>query len=125
MITSCVAAALYFAAINDDVYAIASPPDFAGHTLLRKAESLVAFTILGLLTAWSVGRRRDLRALLVISLATFSALIEIGQRFTGTHESLRLSLFDVFCGAVGGLVASVIVRLIPASYDRASSNRRV
>lgn len=107
----CVAAiVIYFAAISNDVYDVASPPDLSGHTIIRKLESLVAFAFLGLLTAWTLGRRRNLGVILVVGLAAYSGLIEIGQRLTGTSESLRMSLFDIACGAIAGLLAVMLLR---------------
>jgi hypothetical protein len=117
-ITLCVATALYLAAIDNDVYLIASPPNLAWHTFLRKAESLVAFALVGLLAGWTIGPRRKLSLVLALLLGAYSALIEIGQRLTGTHESLRLSLFDVACGAVGGIVAAWIVLRLSSKLSR-------
>jgi VanZ family protein len=117
-ITLCVAAALYLAAINNDVYLIASPPNLAWHTFLRKAESLVAFALVGLLAGWTIGPRRNFALLLAVALAAYSALIEVGQRLTGTHEPLRLSLFDVTCGAVGGVVAAWIMLRLSSKLSR-------
>ena len=109
-ILSITAIAMYFAAISDDVYTIASPPTLGWHTILRKVESLLAFALLGMVTAWTLGRRRDLGVILVLGLAAYSVLIEIGQRFTGTSESIRMSLFDIACGAAGGLFALLLWR---------------
>ena len=114
----CVATLFYFAAISSEVYILASPPDLASHTFLRKAESLIAFTVVGVLVAWTIGPRRSLPVTLAVILAAYSALIEIGQRLTGTHESLRLSLFDITCGAVGGLVAGLIMARLGSKLSR-------
>jgi hypothetical protein len=107
------AIAFYIAALSDTVYVLASPPDLDWHTLLRKIESIVAFTLVGLSAAWWLVGRRHITIILIVGMAAYSALIEVGQSLTGSPESWRMHLFDVTCGAVGGLIASLIAQALP------------
>jgi hypothetical protein len=71
-------------------------------TLLRKAYSIVAFALVGLVTdrALAPRTRRVLRSALVVAL--FSAVIEVFQKVTGATEGLLSNGIDVACGAIGG-----------------------
>jgi len=42
----------------------------------------------------------------------YSALIEVGQSFTGSPEGWRVHIFDVTCGALGGLIAALIAQAL-------------
>ncbi|HTX02563.1 MAG TPA: hypothetical protein VMD07_02690 [Candidatus Acidoferrales bacterium] len=106
------AVAFYIAALSNTVYVVASPPNLDWHTWLRKIESVVAFTVLGLSLAWWLAGRRHLSAILILGMAAFSALIELGQTYTGSPESWRLHILDVACGALGGFFASLIAQAL-------------
>jgi len=107
------AVAFYVAALSNTVYVIASPPDLGWHTVLRKVESVVAFTVLGLALAWWLAGRRYLSAILIFGMAAYSALIEAGQQLTGSPEGWHQHIFDIACGALGGLIASLIAQALP------------
>jgi hypothetical protein len=107
------AIAFYIAALSNMVYLLASPPDLDWHTLLRKIESIVAFTVVGLSAAWWLAGRRHMTLVLVIGMAAYSALIESGQSFTGSPEPWRMHILDISCGALGGFIASLIAQALP------------
>lgn len=94
------------------VYVLASPPDLDWHTVLRKTESVVAFAVVGLSMAWWLAGRRHLTAILIFGMVAYSALIEVGQSFTGSPESWRYHIFDIACGALGGYLASLIAQAL-------------
>ena len=98
-----VAAAFLYSAVSGDVYEITSPVSFPFHTLLHKFYSVVAFAVIGYLTArLTNGRpRRYVFWIAVLAGANFSAVIEIVQGFISS-ESLSWHLIDVGCGALGG-----------------------
>jgi len=101
---------LFASALSGDVYDATSPPAFAGHVLLRKCYSIIAFAIVG--AAYTYLRRGARVADAAIAIALYSGGIEIAQWFTG-DEALRWNLFDVGCGAIGGaLGAAVLTRLL-------------
>jgi hypothetical protein len=108
-----IAIALYIAALSNAVYLLASPPGLDWHTMLRKIESVVAFTVVGLSAAWWLAGRRHMMLVLVVGMAAYSALIEVGQSFTGSPEGWRLHIFDIGCGALGGFIASLIAQALP------------
>lgn len=88
---------------------------------LRKFYSIVAFAFVGILTALS--RRRMLRVQIARSaalVAGLSACIEILQRVTGSHETLKWNLVDVLCGAVGGALGPPIVFGAAAFFAKVS-----
>lgn len=105
-----VATIFYVAALSNELYTIASPPSFSFHIVLRKLESVVAFTIVGLSLNWCLVTRQRRTLILALSIAAYSALIEIGQRVSGSHEPIAESMFDVLCGAVGGGLAGLLAR---------------
>jgi len=111
------AIAFYLAALSNTVYLLASPPDLDWHDSLRKIESVVAFTVVGLSAAWWLAGRRHMMLGLVVGMAAYSALIEIGQTFTGSPEGWRLHIFDVACGALGGFIASLIAQALRLRED--------
>ena len=100
----------YFEAIRDDF------PDNMRHDVnavffVRKLYSILAFAIVGLLAAPAIPRRRRIAtdALLV---ALFSTAIELGQKFIDhSPEGLGSNLFDIGCGAVGGIVGALLWNL--------------
>jgi hypothetical protein len=87
--------------------------------LVRKAYSIVAFSILGLLVAPIIPKpNRILVAALVVG--TFSTIIEIGQKLTGTIESIYSNLFDVGCGVLGGAIGALAWNLWRAIARRSA-----
>lgn len=106
-----VAAAMFVAAVSNEVYAVASPPSLGWHIALRKVESIVGFTVVALTAAWWLGGRRNLPGLLIVGTAAYSALIELAQLSRGSTEGWASSVFDVACGAFGGAVADVVVEV--------------
>jgi hypothetical protein len=107
-----VAAVVYVAGVSNEVYTIASPPALGLHTVIRKVESIVAFAVVALAMAWWLGKRPHLATYLVTGTALYSALIEIGQRVSGSHERLAESLFDVFCGLVAGYIVAALTACV-------------
>ena len=107
-----VAAAVFVAATSNEVYVIASPPELAWHTILRKAESIVGFAVVALLGAWCLGRRPNRALILILGGLAYSAAIEAAQYAQGSLEGRRMEAFDIFCGGVGGALAALIVRLV-------------
>lgn len=104
-----VAAIVFLVGTSGEIYVLASPPSLTYHVLLRKAESVVAFAAVALALAWWVGARRRLAVILVVALATYSALIEVAQRLEGSRESNWESLLDVACGALGGYIVALAI----------------
>lgn len=80
------------------------------HVLLRKAYSLAAFALVGVLAdrALPPARRPALRAALVVAL--FSALIELGQKLHGSSEGRLSNLLDIGFGALGGWLGAALAR---------------
>lgn len=118
MVFVVVAAAMFALATSGEVYVVASPPSLTYHVLLRKIESVVAFTAVALTLAWWLGRRRRLGPILVVALAVYSALIEVAQRLGGSHENNWESLFDVACGALGGYIAAIAIAALRSDRSR-------
>ena len=106
---------MYVVACSDDIYQLTSPPSFEWHILLRKAYSVVAFTLVGYLLRRALveNGRSHVVATCIGGLALYSGLIEVGQFIGGSGEGLVWNAIDVFCGALGGAVA-VSDRLVPA-----------
>jgi hypothetical protein len=105
------AAVLFWAATNNEVYDLTSPPALAWHVLLRKVYSIVAFAVVGFTLDKALGpsRRSVLRATLIVAL--YSAAIEVVQWIDGSHEGLGWNTFDVLCGAVGGALGTLLLRI--------------
>jgi hypothetical protein len=73
--------------------------------LARKVYSIVAFSILGTIVAPIIPKPRVLIDGALVG--AFSTLIEIGQKLTGTIESINSNLFDIGCGVLGGMLGAV------------------
>lgn len=88
--------------------------DLTSFRILRKLYSIVAFAIVGFFAAPAFEPRQRLLAGALL-VGSFSTAIEIAQRMTGSQESLLSNIFDIGCGAVGGLLGALafsgIVRL--------------
>jgi hypothetical protein len=96
---------------------ISHPAWLSLHIVVRKVYSIVAFAIVGFCTDKALGpvRRPMLRSALLV--AAYSLCIEAGQRLVVGHEPLLERVFDVGCGAVGGVIA---IRLEGAFDGRAT-----
>ncbi|GAC1304711.1 MAG: hypothetical protein NVS2B3_00700 [Vulcanimicrobiaceae bacterium] len=83
--------------------------------VLRKLYSIVAFAIVGFLSAPLIPRRYRIigSALLV---AGFSATIEVVQRNSVSQESGLSSLFDIGCGAFGGAAGALVWNVASARF---------
>ena len=89
---------------------------------LRKGYSLVAFAIVGFFAAPLIPRpNRILGAAIVV--AGFSIVIEIVQRLTGSEESFASNVFDVACGAVGGMLGALAWNAIRPRRARGDAAR--
>jgi hypothetical protein len=108
VLTVIAATALIVVALSDAVYESTSPGAFAWHVLLRKAYSVGAFALVAYLLRRALGEHGNPRAFptCVWAVAAYSAAIEVGQFFVGSHEGLLWNAFDVGCGALGGFIAS-------------------
>ncbi len=75
--------------------------------VLRKAYSVVAFAIVGFFAAPLVRRRYRLRGDAAI-VAGFSTLIEVVQKVAGSSEGYASNVFDILCGALGGVLGAAL-----------------
>ena len=99
------AAAGFFAlALSDSVYDVTSPGTLPHHVIIRKLYSLACFALLGLLFGRSLGPTDLTRSIARAGFAigVYSLLVEVGQRFAGSHESLKWNVVDIALGAIGG-----------------------
>ncbi len=129
------AGALFWLATRSDVYNTTSPrgmaqslfgPDFVPfrhpwwlslHIWVRKAYSIVAFTIVGYTAnrALGVTTRPALRA--AVAVGTYSLGIEMAQRLFVASEPTLESVIDVGCGALGGWLAILADEAISEKND--------
>jgi hypothetical protein len=115
------AVAFFVLAVSHAVYEATSPQWLTWHIALRKAYSIVAFTIVGYTFVRALGARyRALdpsgRVRLACGyVATYSAAIEVAQYLHGSREGLAWNAFDIGCGALGGALAIFLER----SFSRA------
>ena len=121
-----VAALLYAVALSNAAYELTSPSAFELHVLLRKAYSIVAFTLVGFLLRRALRENgRDVPRATVLTciagVAAYSAAIEVGQWFVGSREGLAWNAVDTLCGAAGGTLAviDILSRRLRGSRDRA------
>jgi hypothetical protein len=108
------AAVGFFAlALSDVVYEVTSPGSSPAHVIVRKLYSLACFAVLGYFFSRVVARApvlaSSLRAAVVVAL--YSAVVEIGQHMTGSHESLKWNAVDVALGFIGGAIGGVLAPL--------------
>jgi hypothetical protein len=110
-----VAAVLYVMALSNAVYELTSPVSLSWHVLLRKTYSIGAFALVGYLAGRAAPewRRRAGPGALALLVAAYSAAIEIGQAFEGSREGLVWNAIDVACGAAGGYLGGLALRLTP------------
>lgn len=80
--------------------------EFTPGFVLRKAYSIVAFSIVGFFAAPALPRTRRI-ALCALLVGCFSLAIEIAQKIVFGNESLASNAFDVACGALGGSIGAL------------------
>lgn len=96
-------------ALSNEVYNITSPPGLSVHVFLRKLYSVVAFALVGAAWAWAWPGPASARIrVAVLAIATYSGLIEIGQKLHGSEEGPFWNGVDVACGAVGGALGGSV-----------------
>jgi hypothetical protein len=105
------AVVLFWAATNNEVYDLTSPPALSWHVALRKTYSVVAFAVVGLTLDKALGPSRHSvrRATLIVAL--YSVAIEFVQWIKGSHEGLGWNTFDVLCGALGGALGTLALKV--------------
>jgi hypothetical protein len=106
---------IFALALNDTIYLVTSPPSLGWHVPLRKFYSVLAFALVGIIgrlgsQALSI-RNSPLTQVFVVAI--FSGLIEIAQRIDGSPEDFDSNLFDIACGALGGVIASALPIRLP------------
>jgi hypothetical protein len=108
----CAALVLYAVALSNQAYEATSPSSLSFHVLLRKAYSIGAFAVIGLLIVCS--QFPGLKGFLAAALAvgTYSAAIELGQYLEGVREGLLSNALDVACGIAGGALGAFAARFI-------------
>jgi hypothetical protein len=137
-----VAAGFFVIALSEDVYHGTSPAHVGAaifgsgvghygdpfglslHVVLRKAYSIVAFAIVGVLAFLVLppSKRPATRMALLIGL--YSAAIEYAQFRDGSLEGPWWNAFDILCGAIGGWLAGRFTpRSWAASADQADAPR--
>jgi hypothetical protein len=105
-----VALAFLALAISHSVYDLTSPAWLSWHIVLRKAYSIVAFSIVAFFLRMAIRERGGTAgyAGTALALALYSAAIEVGQFLHGSREGLSWNAVDVVCGGIGGLIASAL-----------------
>jgi hypothetical protein len=106
-----VASTFFAVALSDAVYELTSPLTLSWHVLLRKTYSIGAFALVGALLTWALPARTRRPLRIAAAIALYSALIEVGQRVSGSRESFTWNVIDVMCGAIGGYLGYVGARL--------------
>jgi len=91
--------------------------DLSPERVLRKIYSIGAFAVVAFFAAPLFPRTVRLRAGASL-VAGFSLAIEFAQRAHVSHESNFSSLFDVACGAVGGVIGALAYNAVSARVRR-------
>jgi len=91
--------------------------DLTPRIVVRKIYSVIAFAIVGLLAAPLIAAQRRIGASALL-VGGFSLIIEIAQRATVSQESNLFSLFDIGCGAVGGVIGAVGWNVMAQAFRR-------
>ncbi|MDQ6930550.1 MAG: VanZ family protein [Candidatus Eremiobacteraeota bacterium] len=110
----------FYLALNREVREVTSPREYGlhFHVLLRKLYSVVAFGLMGYAFAWWRGIRTRNQALLVgLSIAIYSAGIEVVQWWRGSHEGRVWNAADILMGLTGGLLGALLA-VTPARSER-------
>jgi hypothetical protein len=108
------AAVGFFAlALSDVVYEVTSPGSSPGHVIARKLYSVACFAVLGYFFSRIVARAPLLASILraAVVVALYSAVVEIGQHVTGSHESLKWNAVDVALGFIGGAIGGALAQV--------------
>jgi hypothetical protein len=101
-----IATGFLFVSTSADVYNLMSPPALSWHIALRKAESIVAFALVGGSFVWASGV--SLRSA-AVAVALYSGVIEVLQFYVDhSHEGPVWNAVDVVCGAIGGSLGALI-----------------
>ncbi len=126
------AAAFFWLATRSDVYHTTSPQGMAGslfgpdflrfrhpwwlalHIWVRKAYSIVAFTIVGYTANRAFGTTPHPVLRAAVAVGAYSLAIEIAQHIFVAHEPHLESVLDVACGALGGWLAILADEAISA-----------
>lgn len=110
LLTIASALTLFAIALNSDIYNETSPPSFAWHVLLRKIYSVGAFALIGFLftNLLRASNRKISITQAAAAVGAYSACIEVGQAYNGSHEGLAWNTFDTACGALGGAIGCVV-----------------
>lgn len=110
LLASIAGAGFFALALSDTVYDVASPSGLPHHVIVRKLYSLACFALLGFLLSRSLPASRWSWAIARTALAigVYSAFVEIGQRFAGSHESLKWNAVDIIMGLLGGGVGGAV-----------------
>jgi hypothetical protein len=120
LLTIATALTFFAIALNSDIYNETSPPSFAWHVLLRKIYSVGAFALIGFIFSNLV--RACNRKISIMQAAAavgaYSACIEVGQAYVGSHEGLGWNAFDTACGALGGAIGYVVDQRLPGIAKR-------
>ena len=110
LLAAAAAIGFYALGLSDAVYDLTSPGGWLAHVLVRKLYGLGCFALLGYLASKVFTRSpvlvSSVRAAVVIAL--YSAAIEVGQRLTGGHESLKWNAVDVTLGFIGGAIGGAV-----------------
>jgi VanZ family protein len=106
-----VAAALFWAAISNEVYDLTSPGRLSWHVVLRKAYSIAAFALVGFTADKALGPSARAATRGAVLVAAYSAAIEIAQAAHGSKEGVAWNVVDVLCGAAGGWLGVVAGRI--------------
>ena len=111
-ITALAAAIFFYLATSDTVYELTSPEQLDIHVLLRKAYSVIAFSIVGYCAARALrdSGRRPAPWHVGVLVAAFSLCIEIAQAFVPPPEGLPSNAIDVACGFIGGWLGAMFVK---------------
>lgn len=91
--------------------------DLAPSHVLRKIYSVVAFALVGLLSAPLLPRARRIAACALL-VTGFSLTIEIVQRLTVSREGNLSSAFDLVCGALGGALGALAWNLLSRRFGQ-------
>lgn len=118
--TLVVGTAMFAVAISNEIYALTSPYALSWHVLLRKAYSVAAFTLVGVLYRRSLEERGrpHIERSTILGLSAYSAGIEVAQALLGSHEGLAWNAFDIACGTLGGALAPLAERLFRSVLRR-------
>jgi hypothetical protein len=116
LVAVAVATFFFVIAISHEIYEATSPSWLSWHVALRKAYSIVAFTIVGYLfrQALAENGKPSPPVTLIAGVALYSAAIEVAQFLHGSKEGLGWNAVDTACGALGGALSTLVPLNRPA-----------